>query len=77
MAGVYGGDAHYQKARPGIKYDKERVIKGSLPPNTAVPVPPEFDVANAGNLAATVSGFAGQTIADSAHDDRSRRGTSA
>lgn len=59
MAGVYGGDAHYQKARPGIKYDRERVIKGHLPPNTAVPVPPEFDVANAGHLAATVSGFAG------------------
>jgi hypothetical protein len=57
MAGVYGGDAHYQKARPGIKYEKERVLKGHLPPNTAVPVPAEFDIAHVGNLASTVSGF--------------------
>jgi len=57
MAGVYGGDAHYQKARPGIKYEKERVVKGHLPPNTAVPVPAEFDIAHVGNLASTVSGF--------------------
>jgi len=77
MAGVYGGDAHYQKARPGIKYDKERVVKGALPPNTAVPVPAEFDIAHVGNLASTVSGFAGAghaSINESARDDRSGRG---
>jgi len=77
MAGVYGGDAHYQKARPGIKYDKERVVKGALPPNTAVPVPAEFDIAHVGNLASTVSGFAGAghaSINESAQDDRSNRG---
>lgn len=77
MAGVYGGDAHYQKARAGIKYDKERIVKGHLPPNTAVPVPAEFDIANQGNLAATTSGFGGkgpQSINESARDDRSARG---
>lgn len=77
MAGVYGGDAHYQKARAGIKYDKDRVVKGHLPPNTAVPVPAEFDIANQGNLAATTSGFGGkgpQSINESARDDRSARG---
>lgn len=65
MAGVYGGDAHFQKARPGIKYDKERVIKGHIPRDTSVPVPREFDIAHGapvGNpnlvpLANTVSGF--------------------
>lgn len=44
MAGVYGGDAHFQKARPGIKYDRERVLKGNLPQDSSVPVPREFDV---------------------------------
>lgn len=77
MAGVYGGDAHYQKARAGIKYDKDRVVKGHLPPNTAVPVPAEFDIANQGNLAATTSGFGGQGPQSinngSARDDRSAR----
>lgn len=76
MAGVYGGDAHYQRARPGIKYDKDRLLRGPLPHDTAVPVPPEFDVAHAGNLASTVSGFVagGVSVNGSARDDRSARG---
>jgi len=60
MAGVYGGDAHVSKARPGIKYDRERVIPGNIPKNTAVPVPREFTQPGMGQLAPLanhISGF--------------------
>lgn len=59
MAGVYGGDAHVQKARPGIKYDRERVIPGNIPRNTAVPVPREFTQPGLGQLAPLANHVAG------------------
>jgi hypothetical protein len=59
MAGVYGGDAHVQKARPGIKYDRERVIPGHIPKNTAVPVPREFTQPGVGQLAPLANQVAG------------------
>jgi hypothetical protein len=59
MAGVYGGDAHVQKARPGIKYDRERVIPGNIPKNTAVPVPREFTQPGLGQLAPLANHVAG------------------
>lgn len=80
MAGVYGGDAHVQKARPGIKYDRERIIPGNIPKDTRVSVPDEFRHPGVGQLAplaATVSGFDGHRQGSINESMEEGRGTTA